>query len=130
MENNENIENKLLLEIEELKEKYNKRLMLAMWSIMAISLVSFLFVIILASVLLPEGPVQLAVILVSFVLLLISCFIALKFEVDAGYYKCKGCGHKFVPTYKNVLFSMHKGTTRRLKCPECEKKTWCKKVLK
>ncbi len=129
MDNEKKIQ-ELLEEMARKEEEHNKRLMLAMWTIMAISLVAFLFVTILTATLLPEGPVQLAVILASVVLLLISCFITLKFEVDAGYYKCKECDHKFVPTYKQVLYAMHIGTTRHLKCPECGKKTWCKKVLK
>ncbi|MBR4087213.1 MAG: hypothetical protein IKK30_05085 [Clostridia bacterium] len=47
-----------------------------------------------------------------------------------GAYKCKNCGHEFVPTYTQALNAMHAGTTRYLKCPECGKRTWCKKVWK
>jgi DNA-directed RNA polymerase subunit RPC12/RpoP len=56
-------------------------------------------------------------------------FYGLKLEVDAGYYECKKCHHKFVPTYKEVLLSTHMGTTRHLKCPNCNEKSWCKKVM-
>ena len=45
-------------------------------------------------------------------------------------HKCKNCGCEFVPTYKQALWAMHMGTTRHLKCPKCNKRTWCKKVLK
>ena len=55
---------------------------------------------------------------------------ALKLEISVGAYKCKNCGHEFVPTYKQALSAMHLSTTRYLKCPECKKRTWCKKVLK
>jgi transcriptional regulator with XRE-family HTH domain len=60
-------------------------------------------------------------------------FIALLFlvriEQKAGYYECKCCGHKYVPTYKQTLFSMHVNRTRYLKCPKCGKKSWSKKVI-
>jgi transcriptional regulator with XRE-family HTH domain/DNA-directed RNA polymerase subunit RPC12/RpoP len=60
-------------------------------------------------------------------------FIALLFlvriEQKAGYYECKCCGHKYVPTYKQTLFSMHINRTRYLKCPKCGKKSWSKKVI-
>ena len=45
-------------------------------------------------------------------------------------YKCKNCGYEIVPTYMQALNAMHRGTTRYLKCPKCNKRTWCKKVLK
>ena len=31
---------------------------------------------------------------------------------------------------ESSLNAMHMGTTRYLKCPNCNKRTWCKKVLK
>ena len=64
------------------------------------------------------------------VVFLIPCFYALKLEVSVGAYKCKHCGHEIVPTYKQALNAMHMGTTRYLQCPECNKRSWCKKVIK
>jgi len=61
---------------------------------------------------------------------LIPCFYALKLEVSVGAYKCKECGCEIVPTYKEVMMAMHRGFTRHLMCPKCNKRTWCKKVLK
>ena len=77
----------------------------------------------------PEGPKLGIIIVTSTIVFLIAGFTALKFEVDAGYYECKKCNHKFVPTYKEVLWSMHMGTTRYLKCPKCDKRSWSKKVM-
>ena len=73
---------------------------------------------------------SMAAILGICIVFLIPCFYALKLEVSVGAYKCKNCGYKIVPTYKKALMSMHIGTTRHLKCPKCNKRTWCKKVLK
>jgi DNA-directed RNA polymerase subunit RPC12/RpoP len=78
----------------------------------------------------PEGPWQLVTILGLCLFFLPACFYALKLEVSVGAYKCKNCGHEIVPTYSQALHAMHRGTTRYLKCPNCGKRTWCKKVLK
>ena len=55
---------------------------------------------------------------------------ALKIETETGYYECKKCHHKYIPSYKSVYFAMHYGTTRYLKCPKCHRKSWNKKVMK
>ena len=53
----------------------------------------------------------------------------MKIEIDAGYYECKNCRHRFVPTFKQALNSPHIATTRYMKCPKCNKRTWAKKVM-
>lgn len=55
---------------------------------------------------------------------------AIRIEQIAGYYECQKCHHKYVPTYKQVLFAMHYNRTRYMRCPNCGKRTWCKKVIK
>ena len=55
---------------------------------------------------------------------------ALKIEQVVGYYKCTKCGHEEVPeSYLKVLFAPHIGRTRYMKCPECNKHSWHKKIL-
>jgi DNA-directed RNA polymerase subunit RPC12/RpoP len=76
----------------------------------------------------PEGIWQIVLILSITILFLIPCFFALKLEVSVGSYKCKNCGTEITPTYSEALNAMHMGTTRYLKCPNCGKRTWCKKV--
>ena len=61
-------------------------------------------------------------------LLLIMPFL-LKIEHKAGYYKCAECGHCYVPTFRSVLTAPHMARTRHMKCPNCGKKSWQKKVL-
>ncbi len=41
----------------------------------------------------------------------------------------KKCHHKYVPKYSQVYFAMHSGTTRYMKCPKCNKKSWQRKTL-
>ena len=130
MENNNQKNEQLFLEMAKELEKKNKTVWTSMWIIMGVSVIGLLGGLAVAAFLIPEGIWQLLTILGICVLFLIPCFYALKLEVSVGAYKCKNCGCEIVPTYKQALNAMHRGTTRYLKCPECNQRTWCKKVLK
>ena len=130
MENNDQKNEQLLLEMAKELEKKNKTIWNAMWTIMTVSIIGLLGGLALVAYFIPEGPWMLVAILSLCVVFLIPCFYALKLEVSVGAYKCKNCGYEIVPTYKQALNAMHRGTTRYLKCPNCNKRTWCKKVLK
>lgn len=130
MENNNQKNEQLLLEMAKELEKKNKTIWSSMWAIMVVSMTALFAGIFIAAFFIPEGVWQVVTILGICVVFLIPCFYALKLEVSVGAYKCKNCGHEIVPTYSEALWAMHRGTTRYLKCPECGKRTWCKKVLK
>ncbi|MBR5520234.1 MAG: helix-turn-helix transcriptional regulator [Clostridia bacterium] len=66
----------------------------------------------------------------SLVPLLIAAPFMLKIEQKAGYYECKACGHKHIPSYGSVFLAMHVNRTRYLHCPNCRKRTWQEKVLR
>ena len=128
MENNQNNE-KLLLDMAKELEKKNKTIWTSMWITMIASMLGLLASCFVAAFLIPEGVWQLVTVLGACVVFLIPCFYALKLELSVGAYKCKNCGHEFVPTYKQALNAMHMGFTGYLKCPTCNKRTWCKKVI-
>ena len=130
MENNDKNNEQLLLDMAKELEKKNKTIWNAMWPIMIVSCIGLFGGLAIIAFFIPEGPWMLVAILTLCVLFLIPCFYALKLEVSVGAYKCKSCGHEIVPTYKQALMAMHRGTTRYLKCPHCGKSTWCKKILK
>ena len=69
------------------------------------------------------------IITVSTIFIIIMCLVMLKIEQVAGYYECDKCHHKYIPSYKQVLWAMHINRTRYMKCPECHKRSWNKKVL-
>ena len=129
MENNQNNE-QILLDMAKELEKKNKTIWTSMCVLMIISITGLIAGLLAAAFLIPEGVWQLVAILAICIVFLIPCFYALKLEVSVGVYKCKNCGHEIVPTYKEALNAMHKGFTRYLKCPNCNKRTWCKKILK
>ena len=130
MEDSSQKNEQLLLDMAKELEKKNKTIWSSMWAIMIVSMTALIAGIFIAAFLIPEGVWQLVTILCVCVLFLIPCFYALKLEVSVGAYKCQNCGYEIVPTYKEVMMAMHRGFTRHLLCPKCNKRTWCKKVLK
>ncbi|MBR6595117.1 MAG: helix-turn-helix domain-containing protein [Oscillospiraceae bacterium] len=130
MENSDQKNEQLLLDMAKELEKKNKTIWSSMWAIMIVSMTALLAGIFLAAFLIPEGVWQFVTILGVCIVFLIPCFYAVKLEVSVGAYKCKNCGYEIVPTYKEVMMARHRGFTRHLMCPKCNKRTWCKKVLK
>ena len=78
-----------------------------------------------------DMPVWIKFLLVMFAvaMILIVSFAAVGIEQKAGYYECQECGHRYVPTYWSTNLAPHMGRTRYMRCPECGKKSWQKKVL-
>ena len=129
-ENNQNQNEQLLLNLSKELEIKNKIIWKSMWIIMTVSLLALLVGSFLIVYFVPKGIWQDLSAIIMAIIFMIPCFYALKLEVSVGAYKCKKCGTEIVPTYSEALASMHMGTTRYLKCPHCNHRTWCKKVLK
>ena len=129
MENYNEQAEKNLLEMKKQKEEADKRLLAAEIWIAAFGTLFLLSLVLVAA--LVEMPVwaKIAIIVGGFIIFMIACLFALRIEQTAGYYECKRCRHKYVPTYKQVSLAMHIGMTRYMKCPHCGKKSWQKKVL-
>lgn len=130
MENESKMDEKLLLEFAKELEQKNKTIWTSMWVIMIVSITAMISGIFLAKSFLSEGILQTSILIGITVLFLMPCFYALKLEVSVGAYKCKICGQEIEPAYSQALWAMHMGTTRYLKCPNCGKHSWCKKILK
>ena len=94
--------NKLIFQMAKNEERYHKRLRYSAYLILTISLIASVCLITLISLLIPECGFQNFLIIVSIILFLIPCMMALKFKVETGYYECKNCQHMFVPNYKEI----------------------------
>ena len=130
MENTDQKNAQLVLDMAKELENKNKTIWSSMWAIMIVSMIALIAGFFIAAFLIPEGIWQLVAILGICIVFLIPCLYAVKLEISVGVYKCQNCGHEIVPTYKEAMTAMHRGFTRRLKCPNCNQRTWCKKVLK
>lgn len=130
MENYNKEMEKQLIEMIKEKEQKDKQLLTLEWVIGVLSVLVLLIPIIIAAYLpIEQEWVRMVIVFSGFIPCFAGFFFALKIEQVAGYYKCKHCGHTHVPDFKTVSFSMHMGRTRYIKCPECGKKSWQKKVI-
>lgn len=125
---NNEIENKL---IEMIKEKEDRdRQLLSLEVVIGVLSTVVLIIPVFIGALVPMEDWQRIVVAFSgFIPAFVGFFFALKIEQVAGYYQCNKCGHRYVPTFKEVNMSMHMGRTRYLKCPKCHEKSWNKKVI-
>ena len=118
-----------LMELSKQKEDSDRHLLVLEWVVGILSMI-ILFVPIFVGALLPmEDWQRLTLVFSGFTPALVGFFFAVRIEQVAGYYECKECGHRYVPTYKSVSLSMHVGRTRHMKCPHCGKSSWQKKKL-
>ena len=129
MENfNKEIEKNLLDMIKQ-KEQADKRLAAAEVFIGITATIVLFALVFVAAFVQMETWLKIALIVSGFILFLAGCFYALRLEQVAGYYMCKHCKHSYVPTYNAVSMAMHMGRTRYMRCPQCGKKSWQKKVF-
>ena len=119
-----------ILELQKQKEDGDKRLLAMEIVIGVLSVIIILSFTLIASYLEMATWLRIVLIVFGFVIGLIGVGFALMIEQVAGYYVCNKCQHKYVPTYKQVLFAMHNGRTRYMKCPKCKQKSWNRKVVK
>lgn len=129
MENyNKEMENRLL-EMTKAKQEADKRL-LSLEVLVGVTATVLLFALIFVAAFVAMATwLKITLIALGFVLFLAGCFCALRIEQVAGYYECRECGHRYVPSYKAVNMAPHMGRTRKMCCPNCGKKSWQKKVL-
>ena len=125
----DNSEEKILELIRE-KEEADKRLLAIEWVVGILSTVILFVPIIIGSYVQVEDWQRILIVLSGFIPALVGFLATLRIEQIAGYYECKECGHKYVPTFKDVNLAMHMGRTRYMRCPKCHKKSWQKKVVK
>ena len=129
MENyNEKLENQLLETVKQ-KEEADKRLLALEWVVGILSVIVLIVPIIIAAYVQMEDWLRILLVFSGLIPCIVGFCWAIKIEQVAGYYKCAKCGHKYVPMMKSVLWSMHMGRTRYMRCPECHKKSWQKKVI-
>lgn len=122
------LENNLLDMIRQ-KEQADKRL-LFLETVVGISATVIMFALVLLATFVQMASwLRVALLALGFALFFAGCFYALRIEQVAGYFACKECGYRYVPTYKAVNMAPQMFGIRYMKCPECGKKSWQKKVL-
>ena len=123
------LENKLLQALRE-NERKDKQLLTLEVLIGVLSVLILLIPIIIgAYVPFEQDWVRIVIICSGLLPCIVGIVFALIIEQTAGYYECKHCKYRYVPSFKEVSFSAHMGRTRYMKCPNCGKKSWQRKVI-
>ena len=118
-----------LLEMKKQKEEADKRLLTIEIVMGVITMAMYLTLVMIASYVQMSDSDMLLIIIPATVLVILMSFVALRIEQVAGYYECAKCHHKYIPTYRSVLWAMHINRTRYMKCPECGRRSWQRKRL-
>ena len=119
-----------LLEMTKLKEQRDKELLLSEIFICVSFSIMLCASILIVNYIEMDNWLKIVIVLSTVIPFTIVVLYSLRIEQIAGYYECSNCHHKYIPSYKTILFAMHINRTRRMKCPHCNKKTWHKKKIK
>lgn len=94
-------------------------------------LVSIIFIacVFVASFVNMQDWLRIVLIIIGAIPFIIGVRYAIRIEQVAGFYECQNCHYKYVPNYKKVLFAMHIGRSRKMKCPKCGNINYHKKVI-
>lgn len=96
-----------------------------------VSLAAFLTLLIVVCIYTDVIPLT-----VKLILLAIACVIftvgvtaVMEGQRKIGYYQCEKCGETFVPGFRTHLIGFNMVSRRFMKCPCCQKRAWCRKVM-
>lgn len=119
---------RVIMDLVREREENKKKVVLAVVSAV-VTVVATLTIILMAGLLQMEQWQRALLTGIGLVVMLGGLFVSAALEWDAGTYECKHCKARFVPTMGAYMMGMHTLTTRHLRCPECGKKSWCKRRL-
>ena len=125
---NKELENNLL-EMVRQKQEADRRLLRAEMLAGVMASIPFAVGIVIGLAVPMEEWKQVVIVLSSMIPLLVAIPFLLRIEQVAGYYECQHCRHQYVPRYISVFAAPHIGRTRYMKCPECGKGSWQRKVI-
>ena len=121
-----------LLEMRREIESKNKKILILNRIITFLGVVIYLLIVIAAIFI--EMPMVIRNIIMALALVILLLFGVYNLNIirKTGYYECQECKHQYIPTFYQMFFGMS-GITKdgiwRMKCPNCNKKCWHKKVL-
>ena len=121
-----------LLEMRREIETLNKRILTLNKIIINLAIVIFVVIGFAVTFIKMSMLIRNIIFAVDLVMLILVGFFTLNILQKTGYYECQECKHQYIPTFNQMFFGMSgitKGGIWRMKCPNCNKKCWHKKVL-
>lgn len=113
--------------VKEAQESKKKIILSAM--VAGLTLIAVIPLFLLAGALALETWLRILLIVTGAVVVFGGIAIACILDIEAGAYACPECHHRFVPDMKSYLMGPHTITKRKLVCPYCGARRYCKKVL-
>lgn len=74
-------------------------------------------------------PVRILLIAIAMVVLVAGIGVAAALEMRSAVFECPKCNERFIPTKTAYIMGAHTIMRRRLTCPKCGKRSWCKRRL-
>lgn len=94
-----------------------------------ISVIAFFTLLFTAVFAVTGTPWRIGIIVLGAAVFLFGIHTCLRIEQEAGYYECRICGYRYVPKLSAVYLAPHIGRARKMRCPNCGRKSYQKKVL-
>lgn len=117
-----------IMTLMEERKREKKKLIISILVGLSVMIPAFTLIFVAAFVDLSDAT-RIVLIVIGLVTLVLGIIPTCILDKDAGYYECKHCGHRFVPSFGAYIIGIHTLTTRHLKCPKCGKRSFCKKRL-
>lgn len=110
------------------REESKKKIILSV-VVALITILGGVTLVIVAGLLQMAEWTRIVLIAIGMVVMFGGIAVAAALEMQAGTFECKHCNHRFVPTAAAYVAAPHSITTRYLKCPECGRKSYCRRRL-
>jgi len=95
----------------------------------AVTLLAGITLIIVAGTLEMETWLRIVLSAIGAFVIIGGIAVAIIEDIGAGTYECRHCGTRFVPSAKSYIIGAHTLTKRKLTCPKCGKRSYCKRRL-
>lgn len=125
----DDVEEQNLLELKKQKEDSDRKMLIVEIILGIATLIMYLSLFLIVYFSETHNELKTLIIIFLTIFVFIISLLMLRIEQLVGYYECKKCNHKYIPTYLNVLFAPHINRTRYMKCLKCFKRSWHKKVI-
>ena len=113
--------------VKEAQESKKKIILSAMVAMLVIVAATPLFVV--SGALVMENWLRILLIVLGTAVIIMGIAIACVLDRDAGAYECPECHGRFVPVMKDYIMGPHTIRKRKLTCPRCGARKYCRKVL-
>lgn len=117
-----------MMELMKEREESKKKLILAT-VVAVITILAGCTLVMVAGLLDMTTMLRIVLIVIAVVVMAGGIAVAAVLEMDSGAYECRHCHTRFRPTAKAYIAGWHTLTTRYLECPECGKKSLCRRRL-